>query len=338
MDIFLVTDINENQQYNIELFQNFEKHGPSQGIKIVGVSDHADIVLFSTMGLKDAEILGIPRHPLVRKFPGKCFLLCDRDLPFPVLPGLYAGLSCFSFIHHSIWKKYFRTIFYFSDHNPFITEWALGQDIPPIYLFSFVGSVTSPVRAAIFRTAFKRTDIHIQKTDSSLFWDDFFWIYGIRKTRNNEAYLKQYAQNIFQSKFVLCPKGNGIGSYRFFEVMEAGRVPVLLSDNYVLPNIPYDWNDLIIRIKESDVSNLEQIILDNEHRFQQMSAFNKKVFNECFLNKGLYIYSTLQDLYLTKPIRNGFDYFVFQIGWLSLFKTIYQLKTSYRKLFGLFGK
>ena len=333
MDIFLVTDINDNQKYNFELFENFKKNKDYTGFNIIKSAEHADIILFSTLGLNDQEILSITAHHLVKKAPGKCYLICDRDHPYPVLPGLYAALPKLKFVSTGTWEKYFRTTFYFADHNHYISE-LKHNTIEPIYLFSFVGSLTSRVRDAIFNTIFKRKDILIHKTQSSNFWENFYWVYGIKKTKDNDEYLLEYAKNILQSKFVLCPKGNGISSYRFFEVMEAGRVPVLLSDTYVLPEIPYDWDDLIIRIKENEVHNLEQIITDNEYKFELMSALNKNVYEELFANKTQYIHQALESLHSKRPIKNQFDYLLFKLYWLGIFKSLNTVKFIHRKLMG----
>lgn len=65
------------------------------------------------------------------------------------------------------------------------------------------------------------------------------------------------------SLFTLAPAGYGRWTYRFFQAIQWGSIPVLLSDNYVLPfssQIPYA--KFSIRIAESDIGNLDSIIRD----------------------------------------------------------------------------
>jgi hypothetical protein len=45
-----------------------------------------------------------------------------------------------------------------------------------------------------------------------------------------KEFTTKYAEAIQDSQFVLCLAGNGPATYRYFETMEMGRVPVVLSD------------------------------------------------------------------------------------------------------------
>ena len=52
----------------------------------------------------------------------------------------------------------------------------------------------------------------------------------------------RYLQSLRDTRFVLCPRGSGLNSVRFFETMAVGRIPVLISDETKLPLediIPY---------------------------------------------------------------------------------------------------
>ena len=61
------------------------------------------------------------------------------------------------------------------------------------------------------------------------------------------------------SKFVLCPRGLGTSSNRLYEVMQLGRVPVILSDDWDEPGgIP--WATFSIRVSESRVAQLRAIL------------------------------------------------------------------------------
>jgi len=331
MTVFLVTDINDNQKYNYSLFENLGKYDIDKNLLVIGSPQAADIILFSTLGLNDNEILNIPRHPLVKA----CYLICDRDKPYPVLPGLYTALPKLKFVSFKAWHKYFSSIFYLAGHNPYIRELRDIHQDKPVYLFSFTGSLTSRVRKKLFALTLKRTDVLIKKTQTNIFWENFFWVTGIKETVENREYLISYAKEILKSKFILCPKGNGNSSYRFFEVMEAGRVPVLISDNYVLPDIPYNWDDIVIRIAENNVARTEEIISSNEHRFEQMALLNRKVYEECFLNKSRFIYQNFERLKDQKPLTKNRNYALFLLYWVGMFKSVYNVKKLHRSLFNV---
>lgn len=93
-------------------------------------------------------------------------------------------------------------------------------------------------------------------------YDDFTgYIYhepeGVRRR-------KFYRQSMKGSRVCLCPESiPGVLPYRFFEAMSAGRVPVLVSSDYVLPFadlIPYD--SFIVRIERGQASETANIIKD----------------------------------------------------------------------------
>jgi hypothetical protein len=70
----------------------------------------------------------------------------------------------------------------------------------------------------------------------------------------------RYYNNIIDSKFVLCPRGTGSTSARFFETIWFGRIPILIADDTKLPLehiIP--WNNLIIKVSEKDMDIHEKI-------------------------------------------------------------------------------
>jgi hypothetical protein len=63
------------------------------------------------------------------------------------------------------------------------------------------------------------------------------------------------------SVFTLAPAGYGRWSYRFFQAIQWGSIPVLLSDDYAKPFadvIPYD--EFSITVPESELENLDSIL------------------------------------------------------------------------------
>lgn len=44
-----------------------------------------------------------------------------------------------------------------------------------------------------------------------------------------------YADLLISSRFGLVPRGGGLHSYRFIEVLAAGAIPVVLADDWVIP-------------------------------------------------------------------------------------------------------
>ncbi len=63
----------------------------------------------------------------------------------------------------------------------------------------------------------------------------------------------EFVQNTFESDYVLCTRGAGNFSYRLYEVLSAGRIPVFLDTDCVLPyDFAIDWKDYCVWVNERE--------------------------------------------------------------------------------------
>ncbi len=79
-----------------------------------------------------------------------------------------------------------------------------------------------------------------------------------------ETARKEYRENLLQSDYALVIKGDGNYSYRFYEALSLGRIPVLLDTDCVLPlsdRIHYD--EFIVRIPYCDLCRMDRMIADH---------------------------------------------------------------------------
>ena len=76
----------------------------------------------------------------------------------------------------------------------------------------------------------------------------------------NHENLESYVNLLYNSKFTLLPRGSSVGlSYRLIEAMSAGSIPVIISDNFVLPfSDMINYNKFSISIKEKSIKNIEK--------------------------------------------------------------------------------
>jgi hypothetical protein len=72
-----------------------------------------------------------------------------------------------------------------------------------------------------------------------------------------------FKESLRDSLMVLCPAGTGKNTIRFFEVMSMGRIPILVSDDCMLPfEDKIDYSSFILRIDENQVEKADEIIAD----------------------------------------------------------------------------
>lgn len=74
-----------------------------------------------------------------------------------------------------------------------------------------------------------------------------------RRERDRES---EYADLLRQTRFSLCPSGTGPNSIRLWESIEAGCIPVLISDRLALPGSKEIWKEACVVVSEDRESIL----------------------------------------------------------------------------------
>ncbi|MEZ6131834.1 MAG: exostosin family protein [Planctomycetaceae bacterium] len=225
-------------------------------------SDADFLILFESFGFKQYKHRKtLLADPVIRKYRDKIMAINYDDDPIPFFPGLYTSLRNWQFdpaVH--------RSICYPKTHNREITQSPIPDDA---HLFSFVGNPQShPSRQVIVRLFQDLTSAFCRAVPRD------FHSY-------TDAEKLEYAKTIEKSHFVLCPRGFSPATYRLFEVMEAGRCPVVISDTWVPPAGP-DWSTCAIRIPERDICRLPQILRPRQADAAQMGHAARAEWDRCF--------------------------------------------------------
>jgi len=96
---------------------------------------------------------------------------------------------------------------------------------------------------------------------------------------------RNYCGLMQMSKFVLCPRGFGLSSVRFFETLAFGRIPVLISDDTKLPlEEEIDYDKFIIRVEENDLESIESKIIDfkKNNDLMEVSKISRETWEKWF--------------------------------------------------------
>jgi hypothetical protein len=173
-----------------------------------------------------------------------------------------------------------RSIFDAQRHQTFCYPITYNELIEPFpladarYDYGFMGGITAPLRKRMVRHLSADTSLNGLVKIQGGPWDRMFDRTGI-------AAKVDYAENLRLSKFVLCPRGNGVGSVRLFEVMRARRVPVIVSDNYVMPS-GIDWASCSVVVRERDIVSLPEIIRKSLPHWETLSANARRQWESAF--------------------------------------------------------
>lgn len=94
-----------------------------------------------------------------------------------------------------------------------------------------------------------------------------------------------YAHDLLSAKFIICPRGVGASTFRVFEAMRLGRAPVIISDQWREP--PFvDWESFAIRIAESQIEELPEILESRESDWKEMGERARSVWLKNFSISG----------------------------------------------------
>jgi len=232
----------------------------------------ADAIVF--IGSKDRWMSDVRRHPLYRKYRGKCFLADRQDHILPFVPGVYPSIE----------RRYYSRSRTRGGFYPvvFDNDW-ISNDTPHEsnkYLFSFVGAFRNiPLRMTLGRIEHPRCVIR----DTT----HFFESPEGESVERHTKFRRDYAEILKTSKFVLCPRGSGPSSYRIFEAMKAARVPVVISDQWVPPPGPR-WESFAIRIPEADVAQIPTVLERMEPEAERRGMLAREAWEEWFSRESAF--------------------------------------------------
>ena len=95
-----------------------------------------------------------------------------------------------------------------------------------------------------------------------------------------------YHEMMKKSKYCLCPSGHEVASPRIVEAIYAECVPVLISQDYILPfSDVLDWNSFSIQVSVSELPNLKKILMGiSEGKHRKLHEAVKQVQRHFMIN------------------------------------------------------
>jgi Exostosin family len=260
--------------------QAFLKHNRDESISWVRDPRSADIiVLFEervTRFLQYSEVLS--EDPLFRTHWDRIFTINCDTYGRGFLRGCYTSLTKANFE-----PQLHRASAYPYVYNELVAR-AAWEKRSANWLFSFRGSDFShPIRRKLFRCFGTYPRAKMVRT-------------GMAFHGHSTEEKQEYIDDILSSKFVLCPRGFSPATCRLFEVMELGRCPVIISDDWVPINgVP--WPECSVFIKERDIAYCAEILTREEANAERLGARAREVWEAHFYEENKFrgmLYSILE--------------------------------------------
>ncbi len=127
------------------------------------------------------------------------------------------------------------------------------------YLCSFVGAQTHQIRKNLF---------NIYKNDTSMYFSVKNWTSAVPKNSQDE-----FIDITLKSKFGLAPRGYGCTSFRLYEILKLGKVPVYIcNDEFKLPYTEiFNFSDICVLCHEKEISSLKEKLLNiSDEQYRKM--------------------------------------------------------------------
>jgi predicted O-methyltransferase YrrM len=131
------------------------------------------------------------------------------------------------------------------------------------YDVCFVGTLSDPIRVGMINSIAAEKGLRsFLRHPNTLDWSDPATSYLHMKDEEKRRELETvYVQNARKSWAMLCPRGMGSSSIRFYEALCLGRIPVHISDEYVFPlEGRVDFSRFTIDIRQDDVPVMGKLL------------------------------------------------------------------------------
>ena len=245
------------------------RHARSGLEYLVEQPEQADIILFvEQFQANDLFFRKVHENEYFKRWSQKCLLYHSSDEAVAFCRVITPSNS------QRLWgRKNRRTFHYIARHceNETINA-AVPGEWNPKFLYSFQGAgYTHVVRRQLMKGR------HVD----SFILDNGNLTHHTVPSNSRRAFETSFVDVLQASQFVLCPRGIGVCSYRLFETMQMGRVPVIISDDWIpVPDLP--WEECSITIKESQIESIPDILQERRKDAQEMGVMARKIWEQYF--------------------------------------------------------
>jgi hypothetical protein len=225
--------------------------------------------------VEEAEVLVYPSVPM-----GPNFHNFERQSNGKIVIAFFNSDSCekleykdntyifrTSFNKSSQRKKEFSLPGWSADFGVFEPR---GWQINPTV--SFCGQTSTPIRSVGLRILEKDNRINTEFLRRGEFCAG--WLSTGRNKEFGIKMKREFINNISQGDYVFCARGGGNFSYRLYETMMCGRIPLLINTDCVLPyDFLINWCEYFPIVDENEINNISNKLLEFHNRFANNDDF-----------------------------------------------------------------
>jgi len=115
-------------------------------------------------------------------------------------------------------------------------------------------------------------------------------------TTQQDAYKtrQDFLLNMQESDYILCVRGRGNFSVRFYEALAMGRIPIFVNTDSPLPSFKeVDWKEICVWVEYEDLYNLPKIVAEfhdnlSDEEFYRLQVNARKIWENYLSFKGFF--------------------------------------------------
>lgn len=138
-----------------------------------------------------------------------------------------------------------------------------------------------------------------------------FWAGALGDREQMKQARTEFIGNILASDYVVCARGAGNFSFRLYETLCLGRIPVFIDSDCSLPyEFVLPWKDLCVWVDQKDVSRIGEIVARHHasltpEEFQERQRTCRKIWEEWLSPEGFFSHFSLHFQELMKQRRQS---------------------------------
>jgi hypothetical protein len=117
---------------------------------------------------------------------------------------------------------------------------------------------------------------------------------GITDAQTMQRVRVDYVRNMLDSDYILCARGAGNFSYRLYETLSCGRIPVFVDTDCVLPyDFMIDWRDYVVWVEEARLDEIGEQVLEfheslSDGEFAELQRECRRVWERYLRPEGFF--------------------------------------------------
>lgn len=223
--------------------------------------------IFQMDSLQGADIAVYPASPT----HDPAVFMEFQEMTFPKPLAVFFNDDSDQVLDYREGTKVFRTSFYKSTQRPSefaLPAWSMDRGALPPRIWR--PDPTVGFCGQIYPLDVRKAALDVLEQDHRLanlfvrrdkFWGG--WIASGRRSDVGRQMRQEFLANMAGSDYVLCARGGGNFSFRIYETMACGRIPLLVDTDCVLPfDFLIDWGKLFPIVKKADIPRIGDLLLE----------------------------------------------------------------------------